>query len=192
MFSFSVPFPNYEEMKEYLFAFSVSSLETLCSWWSAIVRTFFHECFLAYESQFLIQKIWAQYLIIVISPLYQSLSKGWSLNNFQVSCNSQYPPPMGEASTMVHTGPFSPSQQIALSSSSIKVSFYQEKAEVTSLKRMWYCLGFYWCPVSRTCIFSCSQECCWFFCWSGFIYDPWPMSIKGITGVWGLKLWMRN
>lgn len=51
-------------------------------------------------------------------------------------------PPKGEASSVVHSGPFSPRQQIPFSSSSIKVSFWDEKPQVTSRKRMCYCVGF--------------------------------------------------
>lgn len=165
--------------------FYISSLKILGSWWSETVPTFSHACFLAHKSQFLIQKICSWHLIMVVSPVCQSLPRDWSWNKLQVSRSSPYPPPM------VHTGPSSPSQQIAFSSS-IKVSFHQEKPEVTSLKRMCCCIGFHWCPVSTTCIFSCSQKCCWFFCWSGFTYDQWPMGVKGAAKVWGLKLWMRS
>lgn len=150
--------------------FYMSSLEILDSWSTETVPTFSHEC-LAQECQCLTQKIWSVYLIIEISPIYQSLLTGWSLNNFQVSCNSRYPPPTGETSTVVHTGPFSASQQITFSSSSIKVGFHEEKLQVTSLKRMCYCIGFTDALSAGHVIFSCSQECCWFFCWSGFIYD---------------------
>lgn len=167
----------------------MSALEILGSWGSETFPTFFHEytCVPVFDSENMTMVPYYSNF-----STYQSLSRDWSLNNFQVSCSSQYPPPMGEVSTMVHTGPSFPCQQITFSLSSIKVSFHQKKPEVTSLKKMCYWVGFYWCPVSKACIFSCSQECGWFFCWSGFIYDEWPMSIKGTAGVWGLKLWVRS
>lgn len=93
---------------------------------------------------------------------------------------------------MVHTGPSSLRRQTVFSSSSIKVSFHQEKPEDTSLKECAPTLvftdalsaGHVFSVVLRKVIHSFADVVS--------TYDQWPTGVKGAAGVWDLKLWMRS